>query len=327
MGKTPYTSINFSLLGFEPRKMNDDEAKFGKENGAPTTRVQKKSSLRILVVDDDSDLRGIVVKNLIRSGYEEVDAASDGANAWKALLNARYDLVITDHKMPRVTGLELIAKMRSAAMAQPVILVSGLMPSEELQRIPELCIDAMLAKPFTAAELLTTMENLLRVIEIPAVMKENQMLKTNELPIAPAQTRMNSQTRILLVDDDRDFRELQKDLLTSAGYEVESASDGAAGWEALRTNDYDLVITDNHMPKMTGLEMIENLHAAHMTVPVIMATGNLPTEEFARRPWLKPEASLQRPYTDGELLDTVRNVLDPDDGMADRKESLLPKFL
>jgi two-component system chemotaxis response regulator CheY len=170
------------------------------------------------------------------------------------------------------------------------------------------------------------MENLLPGIDPPAVMKENRKLKTKELPILPTQSQ-RSPIRILLVDDNRDFRELQKDLLASAGYEIACANDGAAGWEALQAADYDLVITDNHMPKMTGLEMIEKLHAAQMPIPVIMATGNLPLEEFARKPWLKPEASLQRPYTDGELLDTVRNVLDPDDGKDDEQESLLPKFL
>ena len=305
--------------------MKHDETKFGKETSAPPTHAPKKSSRRILVVDDDLDLRGIVVKLLIYSGYETIDTASNGADAWQALLKVRYDLVITDHKMPKVTGLELIQQMRAAAMWQPVILVSGTLPTQEIEWLPELRIDAMLAKPFAVAELLTTIENLLRVIENPAVMKAHQMLKTNEPPIVPTPTQLNSPTRILLVDDDRDFRELQKELLTAAGYEVESANDGMAGWEALRTNDYDLVITDNHMPRMTGLKMIENLHAAHITIPVIMATGNLPLEEFGRRPWLKPEATLQKPYTDGELLATVRNVLDPDDGKDDRKETLLPK--
>jgi hypothetical protein len=278
-------------------------------------------------VDDDLVVLDAVVKILTRAGYEKVDSARDGAEAWNALVHGSYDLIITDHKMPRVTGLELITKMRSEAMLQPVILVSGTMPTDELQRNPGLSIAAMLAKPFTSHELLTTMENLLPVIEIPSVMKKNQRLKTKELPIAPTHGQKHSPIRILLVDDNRDFRELQKDLLAAAGYEIQCAHDGAAGWEALQNENYDLVITDNQMPRMTGLEMIEKLYSAEMSIPVIMATGNLPNEEFARKPWLKPEGSLQRPYTNGELLDTVRNVLDPDDGQDDERESLLPKFL
>jgi CheY-like chemotaxis protein len=61
---------------------------------------------------------------------------------------------------------------------------------------------------------------------------------------------------------------------------------------------------------MTGLEMIENLNLSYMTVPVIMATGNLPTAEFARNPSLKPEAALQKPFANKDLLDAIRNVLD-----------------
>jgi DNA-binding response OmpR family regulator len=285
------------------------------------------STPRILVVDDEFLMRDLMVKTLHHFGYEQVDAASDGAEAWQALQEVRYDLVITDLKMPKVTGLELIKKMRSQAMAQPVILISGTLPIEELKRNPGLGIDAIFSKPFSAAELLGTVEKILRSADTCAVLKEKQRLKTNEMPIPPTQTQKHAVIRILLVDDDRDFRELQENLLTSSGYEVTGVNDGAAGWEALRTNDYDLVITDNRMPRMTGLEMIENLHGAHMTIPVIMATGNLPTDAFARKPWLKPKAMLQRPYTNAELLDTVRNVLDADGGKDNRKEKLLPKYL
>jgi DNA-binding NtrC family response regulator len=85
--------------------------------------------------------------------------------------------------------------------------------------------------------------------------------------------------------------------------------DGAAGWEALQDNSYDLAITDNKMPRMTGVEMIEKLRSARMTLPVIMATGHLPVNEFARKPWLKPNATLQRPFSNDDLLEAVKKVL------------------
>ena len=78
------------------------------------------------------------------------------------------------------------------------------------------------------------------------------------------------------------------------------------GWEALQNNSYDLVITDNKMPRMTGIEMIEKLRSATMTLPVIMATRYLPTHEFVRRPWLKPDAALERPFSNDELLAAVK---------------------
>lgn len=133
--------------------------------------------------------------------------------------------------------------------------------------------------------------------------------------------------RILLVDDEKDARQFSMEVLTAAGYLVEGFNDGAAGWKALQANNYDLVVTDNKMPKMTGIEMIEKLRSAHMEIPVILATGALPVHEFVRKPWLIPDAMLQRPFSSDQLLETVRNVLGTDDGNESGKETLLPQSL
>ena len=77
-------------------------------------------------------------------------------------------------------------------------------------------------------------------------------------------------------------------------------------------NNYDLVVTDNKMPNMTGIEMIEKLRSARISVPVIMATQYLPTHEFVRKPWLTPDATLQRPFSNDDLLETVKKVLGTD---------------
>jgi len=140
-------------------------------------------------------------------------------------------------------------------------------------------------------------------------MKNSEIICVEESAIASVQDEMNSYHRILVVDDDNDVRQLSVDVLTGSGYDVEAAKDGAAGWEALQENNYDLIITDNKMPRMTGIEMLEKLRSARMTLPVIMATGNLPTHEFVRKPWLKPDATLQRPFTNDDLLEVVKKVL------------------
>ena len=285
------------------------------------------STTRILIVDDDVFMRDLIVRTLIRSGYENIDTASDGSEAWKALHEVNYHLVITDHKMPKITGLELIKKMRSEDMWQPVILVSGTIPTEELDSNPGLRVDGILFKPFTPAQLLATMEEAIWALESPAATKGNQISQAGAQPIAPTQGQADSPFRILVVDDDHESRQLSIEVLVSSGYEVESANDGAAGWEALQTYDYDLVITDNHMPRMTGLEMIEKMNLARMTIPIVMATATLPTDEFTRRPWLKPDAMLQRPFTNDDLLGMVRNVLGTDDGNEGGKQTPLPKLL
>src|SRR6185369_12198572 len=127
--------------------------------------------------------------------------------------------------------------------------------------------------------------------------------------ITPARQPGEYAHRILVVDDEADARQLIVDVLVRSGYEVVAVKDGAAGWEALQTSDYDLIVTDNKMPKVTGMEMIERLRSASMAIPVIMATGFLPTHGFARQPWLKPDIILEKPFFNDDLLAAVSALL------------------
>jgi len=111
------------------------------------------------------------------------------------------------------------------------------------------------------------------------------------------------------VEDDGIIRHLNAEVLIHSGYHVDAAEDGAVAWDALQLNRYDLMVTDNDMPKVSGVELLKKLHAVRMALPVIMATGTLPEEEFSRQPWLQPAALLLKPYSFDELLGTVRDVL------------------
>lgn len=80
-------------------------------------------------------------------------------------------------------------------------------------------------------------------------------------------------TRILLVDDDDETRELLGDFFGDRGYAVETAADGANALMRLATFAADLVITDLEMPGMSGLELIRSLHATKQQTPVLLITA------------------------------------------------------
>lgn len=63
--------------------------------------------------------------------------------------------------------------------------------------------------------------------------------------------------KILVVDDSITVRELERKLLSAAGYEVDVAVDGMDGWNAVRTQIYDLVITDIDMPRLSGYQLVQ----------------------------------------------------------------------
>ena len=134
-------------------------------------------------------------------------------------------------------------------------------------------------------------------------------MQAGEPPGASVQYQAHPRHRILVVDDDSDLRLLYADVLAPRGYHVDAAKDGAAGWEALQANNYNLLITEHSLPKLTGIELVRKLHAAHMAVPVVLAAGRLPTHELARNPSLQLAATLLKPFAVDALLDTVKNVL------------------
>jgi DNA-binding response OmpR family regulator len=125
----------------------------------------------------------------------------------------------------------------------------------------------------------------------------------------PLPSRPDFRQRILVVEDERKLREQTAKELTDAGYRVDVAEDGAAAWFALRLSRYDLVITDQFMPKVTGVQLLKKMQAARMTLPVVMATGFLPTWEFTLHTWLQPVKMLLKPYSLEELLNVVESVL------------------
>ena len=136
-------------------EVSDDEVATAPASGPP------HRAIRLLVVEDDGDIRRLSTRVLSRSGYR-VDAAEDGAAAWVALTAESYDLLIADHNMPKLTGVELLKKLRAARMDLPVVMVTGAIPTEELSRHPWLKLAATLRKPFTSDEPLATVKEVLR---------------------------------------------------------------------------------------------------------------------------------------------------------------------
>jgi len=141
---------------------------------------------------------------------------------------------------------------------------------------------------------------------------------------SPTRGQTNASSRILVVDDDNEILRLNAGALALFGYRVDAAKDSAAAWRALLANNYDLLITDNNMPTLSGVELVKKVRSARMTLPVILASGRLPTEELDRNPWLQLAATLIKPFSSGQLLETVRQVLLAADDAAGRAATFFP---
>ncbi len=119
---------------------------------------------------------------------------------------------------------------------------------------------------------------------------------------------MNFHCRILVVEAEHDFRQLTAEALKNAGFQVETAYDEGDAWTALQDSRYDLLIIDQFMPLVSGLELLKKIHSAGITLPIIMATRFLKIEDFARHPYLKSVRLIFKPYSFEKLLWHLQTV-------------------
>ena len=133
---------------------------------ASTPQAAARAATRILVVDDEPSTRAVVVEILRRAGYQ-VDAADDGLAGWETLRTGRFHLLITDHRMPQVTGVELIQGLRATGSELPCLLMSGALPFNTPDLPGELQPGAILQKPFRPRELVAKVDEMLCAHPVP----------------------------------------------------------------------------------------------------------------------------------------------------------------
>jgi len=104
---------------------------------------------KILVVDDSPTIRKFISIALKIKGYEII-SASDGMEALELLPNDKIDLVITDLNMPNIDGFNLIERIRSNEnfLNTPIIVMSNLSDSEDIERAMQLGANSYIIKPF-----------------------------------------------------------------------------------------------------------------------------------------------------------------------------------
>jgi CheY-like chemotaxis protein len=117
---------------------------------------------RILCVDDDPAIRDVVEILLRKEGYI-VETASDGSQAWQRLSTGGdpVDLLVTDNEMPELSGLGLVARIRSAGIGVKVVMFSGFLNQLHEERARELPVDALVRKGSGPVVLLEAIHRLL----------------------------------------------------------------------------------------------------------------------------------------------------------------------
>jgi CheY-like chemotaxis protein len=125
----------------------------------------------------------------------------------------------------------------------------------------------------------------------------------------PPSPHATPRPRLLIVDDDQLMRTLHTLVLQGAGYDVDTAGDGAAALERLAEEKFDLVLTDRAMPTLDGASMVLALRSAGSSIPVVMVSASLAFSPLPPSVAREVSAALPKPARSGEVLAAVAHAL------------------
>jgi DNA-binding NtrC family response regulator len=121
-------------------------------------------------------------------------------------------------------------------------------------------------------------------------------------------TRNDNDFKILVVDDNRELREILEEYLRGEGDNVEGASNGKEALEKYRDNYYDLIITDLNMPELAGMELIKTVQQENEITEFVIITGYASMDSAVEAIKIGAFDYIVKPFRMEELMVVVKNV-------------------
>lgn len=262
-----------------------------------TPKDNVKSAKRILIVDDNRVVLKVTASKLREYGYE-VHTAEDGGSAISMLREVKPDLLLLDLCFPPDIahgggvpwdGLLLLSwlrRMTEAEHLQVIAITGGVLPDYKERCLEAGVLDIFL-KPIDIEALLATIRRALREAPrvqepapAPARHEGREERKPEARKVAPKphsdpdpRTEFETRKRILLVDDESDWRYMGELYLKECGYEVVTTGDAVGALAQASIHKPHLIVLDLKLGGQKAVTLVKLLADAHPKVPILIYTG------------------------------------------------------
>jgi DNA-binding NtrC family response regulator len=230
--------------------------------------------MRILVVEDEESLRITLAANLELEGYEVVEACN-GKEAIDLLDNGKFDLVLSDIRMPRATGVDVLLHAKEHHPGVPVVLMTAYAMEDQVRTAMSEGVFAVLKKPFDFSA------------------------------AAAAIVRALRHPLVLVVDDDAALASTLVESLRAAGVRAQAADGGEAAVAAVNSGQVDVCVADLVMPGINGIDLVHHIQRVAPDITVIVFSGENIHEMIRLAAATGIFAYMSKPIDPNELLHAV----------------------
>lgn len=284
------------------------------EERAPILTEQLQG-LRLLVVDDNASCR-LVIQQQANSWGMHVSTAVNGKQALALLrsqanLEEPFDIVILDHEMPGMNGLELAARIKEDPLVNNNLLVImltglGVAPSSEAAR--NAGIRRVITKPVTGRMLKVTLAE-----ELGHLHKIEQTHNHGDDIDTPLPNKLS----ILVAEDHYLSQKVIKGMLGRLGLDCDTVSNGRDAVNAALKKDYSLILMDCEMPELNGFDATREIRRWEKInhreeIPIIALTAHIMDEQKEKSLKSGMNAHLAKPIELSELRDTILRWTKPE---------------
>jgi len=254
----------------------------------------------ILIADKDKDIR-FKVRMCMRDYDVDFIETPDGHQCIELIKEKSFSLAFINYIMGDVSGYK-IAAIAEKEKKLPVILM--ILEGFDLTDNESLA-DEFLMKPFGREQLLKALKNVFNEDVLERWRRSEEDVRSGEA----SGSRRNKIKNILVADDEYDVRELLK-LILGRDYIVDTAKTGEELVEKASRKDYDLIISDVIMPKLSGWKSIKKIREKGIKTPVIFNSGMVKDKELYET--LKPPGVsrfILKPFNREKILSAIAHFI------------------
>lgn len=251
---------------------------------------------KILVVDDDPRITGLLVETLSAIGYPTRGVQS-AREALQKIPEYQPDILVSDLRMPEMDGFSLLREIKKVYPEILIVTITGEQLNDLEREAAALSADGFLTKPFRFEKIEELIEGL---------------WANRSRGRTPAiQTKC-----ILIIDDDPEFRLTTSELLQQAGFETLTAADAQQGLSLLATRNIQAVIVDVVMPGLSGLQLVRIIKNRFPQLPMVLVSGRVKDLALSEDELTGADAFLDKPISLRRLQAVLEKFPKPADASS-----------